>query len=442
MVFRAQYYLRTVTSCFYKKESAIHTAGTRHSSGTRAQMNSEVDIAASAMCLAAFVATVLLYTASYVGAETAVHGISREDVLTAARGWRDSRRRNGGGVAIVAASAFAPEGIPYVVQTVTDVEGWGTVVIGETANGGGRIYAATANATHGGTHLTLHHHASAQKYYAQSTAVGTTSAVRDTRLLPDEEEPIDQQPRRARQSPSSCNPTQYTDRATGRTVLRVGVLHTPEVLATDYYDGSSESVRAEVAVAVAAGNAEAFPHSGVDLKIELCVNGPLPTGSPSLERSSPRTTLSAFATSRAVEAARVANQCDTMVLFATLSALGNRACGIGYLPGEHAVVAADCFVDNYSFLHEIGHNIGACHGPPSRSCANAANGYGDATNDFRTILAYRAICGGGSGNCTRVPRYSNKEGAFAWKGASIGNGHSSNADIINTNKAILAGRSC
>jgi hypothetical protein len=219
------------------------------------------------------------------------------------------------------------------------------------------------------------------------------------------------------------------------------VLHTPDVLALDYYAGSSEAVRAEVAVAVAEGNAVAFPLSGVDIEIRLCANELLPA--PSLEKSSARATLSAFGSSARVEQIRQRNTCDTMVLFSTLAGLGNSACGIGYLPGDHAVVAADCFVDNYSFLHEFGHNLGACHGPPSRRCGAGANGYGDAANDFRTILAYRAICGMyHEGNCTRVPRFSNKKSAFSWKGEAIGDASSDNAWILNANKEEAARRVC
>ena len=409
-------------------------------------------VAGAATCAAGFVAMIILYAASLAGAaevaktdplQVPKFGLSKVEVFALANEWRVSqqRRRSSAAPKVVVASDAAPKDTSYIIRAVADVAGWGTVVIGETEDGDGRVYAAAAAQTDT-THLTIHHFASAQKFYALNSVAVAASGVRDTRLLPDEEGPDEPRLRRGLIRRAVCDPGQFTDRETGRTVIRVGVLHTPEVLATDYYRGSSESVQAEVAVAVAVGNADAFPQSGVGLKIELCVNGPLPPNTPSLERTSPRATLDAFATSSAVEAVRAANKCDTMVLFATLGSLGNRACGIGYLPGEHAVVAADCFVDNFSFLHELGHNIGACHGPPSRPCGAGANGYGDATNDFRTILAYRAICGGGEGNCTRVPRFSNKKSGFNWKGEAIGDDRSDNAWILNANKGEVASRMC
>ena len=397
-------------------------------------------VAGAATCAAGFVAMIILYAASLAGAEAVTvdlsRGLSKADVHLAAHAWNGSRRRGAGG-AVKLGLAFDGVVLSYVVTSAVEVEGWGTVVIGETEDGNGRVFAA-ASATTGITHLTIHDQSRAQKIFARD---GVTASVRmqNVGALPDEEEPVAGMQAVRRRS-TTCDPGEYTDRATGRTVVRVGVLHTPEVLTLRYYGGSSEAVRAEVAVAVAVANAEAFPKSGIDLKIELCANDPIDA---SLERSSPRSTLDAFAASSAVEAVRAANKCDTMVLFATLDALGNRACGIGFLPGEYAVVAADCFVDNYSFLHELGHNLGACHGPPSRMCLGGANAYGDSSHHFRTILAYRSICGeGSSSNCTRVPRYSSSDTSLGWHGHAIGDDRSNNAATLNANKEVAARKTC
>ena len=324
----------------------------------------------------------------------------------------------------------------YLTRHVVTVAGWGLVVIAETDDGRSVAYASSSNDPKT-THTMVRHGAFTQKLISRDGVPPPKwGQVRDVRRLPDEEEPIvtdDPAPRRRR----VCSPNKFT--RAGKTVIRVGVLHTPEVLALRYYGGNSDIVRAEVAVAVAEANAIAFPLSGIDIEIELCVNELLPP--PSVERTRPSATLTAFSRSSAVETVRQNNKCDTMVLFSTLAALGNRACGIGYLPGEHAVAAADCFVDNYSFLHELGHNLGACHGPPSRPCGAGANGYGDATSGFRSILAYRSICGG-SGNCTRVPRFSNKKSEFKWRGQPIGNSLSNNAWLLNENKEGVASKVC
>ena len=317
-------------------------------------------------------------------------------------------------------------GVTYVIESVVSVLGWGVVRLGKTKDGRSVAHASNKDVTH----TVVRDGKFTQKRNARR---GRWTQLFDTDKLPDEEEPIftDDPPPRRR---GVCNPDRFT--RDGKTVIRVGVLHTPEVLALAYYGGSSDIVRAEVAVAVAEANAIAFPLSGVDIEIELCVNELLPA--PSVERTNPSATLTAFSRSSAVETVRRINKCDTMVLFSTLAALGNRACGIGFLPGEHAVVACDCFVDAFSFAHELGHNIGACHGPPSRPCGAGANGYGGG--DFRTIMAYRAICGGG--NCTRVPRFSNKKSEFTWKGQPIGNSVSNNAWILSENKEGMASKVC
>ena len=316
----------------------------------------------------------------------------------------------------------------YVAQHVVSVLGWGVVELGETADGKSVAHASNKDVTH----TMVRSGKFTQKRNARSRR---WTQLFDTNKLPDEEEPIftDDPPQRR----SVCNPNKFT--RAGKTVIRVGVLHTPEVLALRYYGGNGNIVQAEVAIAVAEANAIAFPLSGINIEIELCVNELLPA--PSVERTRPSATLTAFSRSSAVETVRQNNKCDTMVLFSTLAALGNRACGIGYLPGEHAVVAADCFVDNYSFLHELGHNLGACHGPPSRPCGAGANGYGDAVGGFRTILGYRSICGG-SGNCTRVPRFSNNKSVFTWQGRGIGDRTSDNAWILNENKEGVASIVC
>lgn len=397
----------------------------------------------SFMFAGAIVAALVLHAASVVGADDVCIrfvkdslSVSKNDVMAIADDWKAQQQRGtrSAPLTFTVSSDIYPSGATYIVQAVVDVRTWGVVVVGETVDGTGRVYTAASSKTDT-THVTVHHQMCSQKMFVSGGSTVAVSTVRDITALPDESAPIEQV--LMDQKRSACSPSMYTDRLTGRAVVRVGVLHTPEILALRYYGGNSEAVRAEVAIAVATANIDAFPSSGIDLMIELCANE-LITGS--IERSRPSDTLRAFSGSSAVETVRVANKCDTMVLFSTMAALGNRACGIGYLPGAHAVVAADCFVDNYSFLHEFGHNVGACHGPPSRPCGAGANGYGDATNDFRTILAYHAICGGG--NCTRIPRYSNKKSDFNWNAHSIGNSVSDNAWILNANKDDVASRTC
>lgn len=327
-------------------------------------------------------------------------------------------------------SGISSSPIEFRVEHVVDVGGWGVVVIGESQTGESAYL--TASNLSASTHLSVRNGRLNQKLHAWHSTLRSLSPVTSTSELPDEASPV-VFGGLARRGGEVC----ATER-NGRVVIRVGVLHTPDVLRLPYYGGNSDAVRAEVAVAVAEANAVVFPLSGINIEIELCVNDLIP--SPSVERSTSSTTLMVFSNSERVEQIRTDNKCDTMVLFATLGALGGNACGIGQLPGRHAVVAADCFGPNYSFLHEFGHNMGACHGPPNWSCGSAANGYGDAPHGFRTILAYRSICG--SNDCVRIPRFSNKDTTFSWNGYAIGDGSSNNAKVINDNRDTLTRGTC
>lgn len=377
-------------------------------------------------------AAIAIVAAAAVISTLLVHGVvavrmaalPHAEVVAAAA----AHRRRGGPVLRVA-SALAPGGAAYAVTGTDDAGGWGTVVF--AAGTAGTLVAAAAHGENA-THTAVRRGGLVQKVFGTA---GRPSAVANTDALPDEAGPVPGQAGSARRA--VCAASHFTDAATGRTVIRVGVLHTSEVLALDYYAGRSAAVQAEVAVAVAVANAEAFPRSGVSVALELCANEPV---SPSPERRSPRATLDAFARSPAVSAVAAANRCDAMVLFSTLAALGDRACGVGQRPGTRAVVAADCFVENLSFLHELGHNLGACHGPPASVCADGANGYGDATGVFRTILAYRAACGGG--NCTRVPRFSSADPAVAWQGRPAGDAARDNARALNAHKETAASTVC
>jgi hypothetical protein len=224
------------------------------------------------------------------------------------------------------------------------------------------------------------------------------------------------------------------------TTLAVGVLYTPAAVAATS-TGTATELEMLIVAAVAEANAVVYPRSGVQMEIHLCVNT---LAASAVVSGEPFSMLNAFSNSRAVAAVRDANACDVMVLLATIDEMQRSVCGIGFLfPGAHAVVALECFKDNYSFLHELHHTSGACHGDPADSCPGGANGYGSRQHGFRTIEAYSTACGFDKvRDCTRIPRVSNSLPTYTWNGAPIGDTRHSNARILNANREAAAARRC
>ena len=96
-----------------------------------------------------------------------------------------------------------------------------------------------------------------------------------------------------------------------------------------------------------------------------------------------------------------------------MAALPSGICGIGWLGGApnqdylgYSVDKWDC-TGYYTFQHELGHNMGACHDRANNSnsgCWDMAYSYGyQQANQFYTVMAYSNGCG----SCTRLNRWSN-----------------------------------
>ena len=259
-------------------------------------------------------------------------------------------------------------------------------------------------------------------------------------VLPNEEEPYNVSDVHV-EGQRRCAPEISPE--TGRTIIRVGVLHTPQAAELAQYrtSGGSRAVEMVVAAAVAEANSVIYPKSGINMELQLCTNGLL--SDREMEQTTAGSTLVRFSNSQQVSAIRDAGNCDVMTLFATLDALGRRACGLGYLfPGVHSIVAARCFKDNYSFIHELHHNFGSCHGEPAVPCGSGANGYGDPSNGFRTIEAYPQACGTRAQTCARVPRVSNSLPGFKWNEWPIGDLDHNNAWLINMRSETMSARQC
>eukprot|EP00571_Detonula_confervacea_P001017 CAMPEP_0172330660 /NCGR_PEP_ID=MMETSP1058-20130122/61517_1 /TAXON_ID=83371 /ORGANISM="Detonula confervacea, Strain CCMP 353" /LENGTH=620 /DNA_ID=CAMNT_0013047885 /DNA_START=14 /DNA_END=1876 /DNA_ORIENTATION=- len=124
-------------------------------------------------------------------------------------------------------------------------------------------------------------------------------------------------------------------------------------------------------------------------------------------------------------------------------------CGIAHLgPRKErmfSVTNQNCATGNYSFGHEIGHNLGCNHDKGTKGQCGTTNynyGYRDSTAGFRSILAYGCKdgeCDTGSGRCVRVQRFSNNEFNYPDStGEPIGTATIDNARQINDVRVEVA----
>jgi hypothetical protein len=111
----------------------------------------------------------------------------------------------------------------------------------------------------------------------------------------------------------------------------------------------------------------------------------------------------------------------------------NSLCGLGYLmttvssafaPFGYSVTATNCATGNYTFGHEIGHNMAARHDRANDntngSPFNYNHGYVDNINNFKTIM--------GTGGNTRIQYFSNSIVLFNGAATGVAAGNSLAAD--------------
>jgi len=110
-----------------------------------------------------------------------------------------------------------------------------------------------------------------------------------------------------------------------------------------------------------------------------------------------------------------------------------------------SVTSHNCATGNYSFGHEIAHNMGCNHDRGTKKACSSPNsnyGYRDPLSRFRTVMSYQCEsgqCDNNRGNsCTRIPRFSTPSSRYNWDGLPIGTPVTNNALQINSVKEEVA----
>ncbi|MCC6951903.1 MAG: hypothetical protein IT433_10725 [Phycisphaerales bacterium] len=222
--------------------------------------------------------------------------------------------------------------------------------------------------------------------------------------------------------------------------IRVMVVYTP--LARDD-EGGDAAMQARVVFAISQANT-AYVNSQAQAHLTLAYTGAVEyeeSGSAGTDLSCLRSTSDGFMD--VVHCIRNTVAADMVALMVN----NFNACGIGYLqtnpgPGFQSsaftVTDKDC-ISNYTFAHELGHNMGCAHDRDNGSSAAYSYAFGYRTPDqvYRTIMAYAPG--------TRIARFSNPDITFNGyvMGIPLGQtGETHNAlCITNTSPVIEAFRS-
>ncbi|MGA7458173.1 MAG: zinc-dependent metalloprotease family protein [Methyloceanibacter sp.] len=107
-------------------------------------------------------------------------------------------------------------------------------------------------------------------------------------------------------------------------------------------------------------------------------------------------------------------------------------CGIGWMPPldqispdtkdwAYSVSERGCAINNYSFIHELGHNFGLNHDRYVAGDVPATDynfGYIDMRKAVRTVMAYNDQCVANNIDCQRYPLFSTP--SLKIKGVPIG----------------------
>jgi hypothetical protein len=224
----------------------------------------------------------------------------------------------------------------------------------------------------------------------------------------------------------------------GTTTVDVLVVYSPEARSAA---GGIAAIESEIASAVSLANT-AYTNSQVNISLRLVGTNVVSTSeSGSFSTDLNRLTTSGDGVWDDVHSSRNTLGADIVVLFINNAA----SCGLGWVmtdPGVSddsigfSVVSRQC-ISNFSFVHEIGHNMGATHdqGNAGGSSGAYSDSYGwrftgASGSVWRTVMAYQPG--------TRINYFSNP--AINYDGIATGSTNlANNARTLNLTRNVVAG---
>jgi hypothetical protein len=119
--------------------------------------------------------------------------------------------------------------------------------------------------------------------------------------------------------------------------------------------------------------------------------------------------------------------------------------GTGFQSSGFSVVVRSCATGNYSFGHELGHNMSARHDwyvdDTDNSPFTFNHGFVSVANSWRTVMAYNDQCVDAGGSCVRLQYWSNPDVSQNGVAMGIAEGQPNAADnrkTLNTTVATVA----
>src|SRR5579872_2467214 len=196
--------------------------------------------------------------------------------------------------------------------------------------------------------------------------------------------------------------------------IDVMVLYTPAVVA---FRGSDAAAQALVNLGISETNTS-YANSGITQRVRLVYAGQVAY----TESGDMSADLTNVQSDSGIAGVRNTYAADLVSVWVHYPA--TQVCGIAYLmssistsfaPAAYSVVDDECVSPNYSFAHEMGHNMGARHDwfvDAGVTPSTYAHGYVYVPGAWRTIMAYNNECVALGFNCTRLLAWASPTHTF------------------------------